>query len=222
MYCSTFFLKFSKIVWKCQITLSARTFSTYFSQTWALDHTKIPYPASGCEILTQIWRQDHELCSISWVRAPKLVARGKPSTMVTAREACRDEKSKMLHCTPPCVMPANASEFVPLHDFHSWRSIARTMLEFNHMCTTQIMRSNSKMLDVPCIFQHVSKIFKMFMEMSKHIIGCNFFHRIFPDMSFGPHQDTICGFRIRDPHSNLTTGSRDMLDFMVPTVHILA
>ena len=66
--------------------------------------------------------------------------------------------------------------------------------------------------------QHFLKISNIFIRMSKYIYGCNFFHRIFIDLSFGRHQDTICGVRMRDSHPNLTTGSRSLLDFMVPTV----
>ena len=152
-------------------------------------------------------RQESRLCK-------RLVARGKPSTMVTAREACRDEKMEVMHYTAPCAMLMNASEFTPLHNFNGCHSTTRTMLEFNYLCTTRVMLQNSKMLDFPCIFRHFSKIFKNFAEISNHIISWNFFHRIFPDMSFGPHQDTISSFRMRDPHPNLTTGSRDMLDFL--------
>ena len=130
------------------------------------------------------------------------MARGQPSTMVTAREACRDEKRR---CLP---------QYIFLHDFHHVHN------QMQNLCLN--MTSNSKMLDFPCIFKHFSKIFKNFMKMSKHIIGWNFFHRIFPDLSFAPPETTIGGFRMRASHPNLTTGSRSLLDFTVPTVHILA
>ena len=48
------------------------------------------------------------------------------------------------------------------------------------------------------------------------MIGCNSVHGIFPDIPFGPHQDIICGFRMRDSYSNLTTGSRAILEKTPP------
>ena len=61
---SLIFNDFHQLSRKCQITLSAGTLSTEFSQTSPLHHLKLPLVASGCELLTQIWRQDPDLCSI--------------------------------------------------------------------------------------------------------------------------------------------------------------
>ena len=94
--------------------------------------------------------------------------------------------SKVMHCTSPCVMLMNASEFILLHCLHQSRSISRIMLKFNKLYTTRIMLQNSKMFD----FQHFSTCFENFQKF-RGIVFSLLHPELFP-LNFPRHELWTC------------------------------
>ena len=102
-----------------------------------------------------------------------LVGRGKPSTMVTAREACRDEKVQVMHCTSPCVQLMDASEYTVIARLPLMTTNDSNHARIQSPGTARIMPQNSKMLHCPCIFSTFFRQFSKYFWLngrSSHLI----------------------------------------------------